>query len=847
MSEEAGSVETQGSQGSSAPPQISDGASDNKKSTGDEEKKDSRSTPVEPAPNERTNAEPKPERLLKSEEHRDVVPKNEALGEQSKQATNNLNPKKPAVEPEKPSPPADPDGPSRSANADRWSTTADRMFGAALNNGTMNFNIGREAGVVSASFEQDLRIIQTPPSPRTPADPADVTRYTTLLRERRLLVIAHARRGEDEAVSAMHSLLWSIRESEPMRPQATSGYDKTFPLHSFYERAEWPGQFCDSLVYLNRSADISSAAFFDDASKVCMLRDQLRKVGAHLLITVNAENRRFTQGPAEVDTWKLLGNVDTTTSADWSSTYSSPLEIAIAICAALLPGLGTGEFIEIVDSLVPAPEPVSGAAPSTSGPKGGRPQAAANKAPVRDKRWAAGERDAVLRELGVVFSTPEERSAERALEAGFIFGDANQRAAMPGWVLSHFPVLITGHIGRLADRYLTHSSTKRFRVNFLNLLFQLEGFGLFRLTTSWLERQFQSLFERDRPLECARYFVELLVKAMDSLGGNTLVDEVVNSIVTDAIQCERHLLETVPEDAFVRAVQAVTLDSQDPTGQFWDVLMSAESSHDLTQAAILRLHLAAETLAELSRHRPATVSAGIERLLAPAALEDTRWSRHIVGLQTVAPVLRISYLSFRAMLEQILDRDLPLWIAFSQMMIGEESARDQDKDSDGPPAAMALTHDCLNLLAKRLSGIDPHALPDPLYEALFTPDRRARTGRLLAGLIGKFEDLDEGSVVWFYRVLTTTLLARKNAAASEVSMALQELISPLRTELSTTRRSAISRRAHEFQQHYFDRRAYFLAAGAREPLRTERERIEAMHIVIRALSGAKSASAATSR
>jgi hypothetical protein len=843
MSEEVGAVEARGSLGSSAPPQISEGANDNKKGNGDEEKKDGRNAHAEPVSDEKTNMEPKPERSLKDEERREVR-EIEAAGEPSKQARNNPDAKKPVIEQAKPAPPTDPDGPSRSANADRWSATADRMFGAAQNNGTMNFNIGREAGVVSASFEQDLRIVQTPPTPRAPADPADVDGYMLLLRQRRVLVIAHGRSSEDTAISAMHSLLSGVRESEPTRPQATSGFDKLFPLHSFYERAEWPSWLCGSLVYLNRSADISSAAFFDDVSKVCMLRDQLNKVDAHLLITVNAENRRFIQGSSEVDTWKLLGQVETTASADWSSIYSSPVEKAIAICAALLPGLGTRELIEIVDSLVPLPEPVSATVPSTSGPKGGRPQAGASKAPTRDKRWAAGEHDAVLRELGVVFSTAEERSSERASEAGFIFGDAHQRAAMPGWVLSHFPVLITGHIDTLADRYLTHSSTRRFRVNFLNLLFHLEGFGLFRLTTRWLEQRFQSLFARDRPLECARYFVELLLKAMDSSGGNTLVDELVEGIVTDAIQCERHLLESVPEDLFARAVQAVTLDSEDPTGQFWDVLLGAGASQGVIQAAILRLHVVAETLAELSRHRPVTVSAGIRRLLAPAALEGTRWSRQIVGLESTAPILRISYLSFRAMLEQVLEKDIHLWIAFSQMMLGEDCT---SEDSAGPPDAVTLTQDCLNILVRRLSDIDPRALPDPLYEALFAPDRRARTGRLLAGLIGKLEEPDEGRVVWFYRMLTTTLLARNNAAAQDVSVAMQELIFPLRAVLSAARRSAVSRRAHEFQQHYFNRRAYFLAAGAREPLRTERERIEAMHIVIRALSGARSASATTSR
>lgn len=763
--------------------------------------------------------------------------------------------KKTQSDPEDAGPPRDVEEPKRFAYV-----ASDKIIGGGVVNGPLNITLQGEQKTAAPTFEDDLLLINDPPRPRTDIADEAIDKYSNVLLDHRLVVISHTPGGAADALSSMLSVVYNIRQRDPVKQFATSGFDRLFPLHSFYEVSEWKNKLRGAVIYLNRSSDVAATTFFADPNKRGFLKQRLEEVDVRLIATVAVERTAsrsyFNDDPGN---W-IIRTPEAVVPPEVSTRYSEPFEAAAVATAALFPGLGAQEFAALVHMLTPDRALRNQVPQAPANPDGNKTNVPAPVTRTREERWLEGEHDTVLAELGVAFRTitDEPSSGSGFAPGGLVLEDETQRAEMPGWVLRRFPLLLTQHLDELAARYFSAEASNRFRMGFLNLLARLEAHGFWQMEPEWLLPRFLASVTEDRAEDCARHLSTLLARSLDGRNGDRLVEKVTDRLVDALLHEEQKLFLSIPPEHLASAFESATDPSseEDPMETFWSDLLKLQGSPTSVFAAAIGLLLpVVNLLVELSRYRPALVRAAVQRLFAEDALRGTTWPQLKWPPPYSSTHARFSRLGFQGILSNRILQQPSHWAAFAETMAGESSGepgkaaptaktsramRVTNSDEDEKRARLILSFlamDCVIALDRLLTHFDPGPLPEAVYEALLAEGQRSRTGRLLADLIRGCDGFGAGFIVVFYRTLTTSLLSRKDAVESSVFAAMFELISPLRTQLAGSKRLEIARTAREHQERFAARRDYFRLAKQEEPLRTAVRRIAAMRIVIRAWSG----------
>lgn len=728
-------------------------------------------------------------------------------------------------------------------------TATARRANAQYNFGTMIVNES-DGACVSISFQDDLRQITELPTPLLPIAPELTGKYADILTEHRIVVIVHSSKQYREALSAMRSMLHCVRQREQGSRFFTSVCGGAFPLRDFNLVREWSETFRDSVIYLDRSAEATAFPFCDSESREA-LRKQLISMNSHLVLMASLETGSGSERFPYVGNW-FIGTPEGPASADCAATFKGNFETIVMLCASLFPGLGVAEFVSLVERLAqPASRPEQPAATASND------GAVEPVEPTREHRWAAGERDRVLTELGVTFSFLDESAASgvAASAAGLMLADEQQRLAMPGWMLKRYPILLMQKLETLSAHYFSGAASARFRICYLNVLFQLDALRVFQLTPGWLLQWFRTLERSDEPFAGSLRFSHLLMKAMDCRNGEALVKSTLKGLVDGLLEQERTLLDSIPETSFAAALSAALStskeDAGDPSEAFWSTLSNLKEVAATTQAASSKILLALHVLIATSRHLPAVIVGEIDRALADDAVTGTRWTQFVGNAEKPWQIARLSRLALQWLLTQIIKEEPAQWVAFAQAVVEERlneySVRARSSGGDRTSAqsevgnesavARSLAVDCLVALADAISETGASPMRDAMYETLAAPEHRDRTGRLLAKLIVQSKVWEAPALVWLFRSCATALLARKGAIHADISDAVCSLVAPVRAAVTSRQRFAVSASARDLQQIYIARRNYFSAAGNRAQAHIERDHVSTMNIVIRAVSG----------
>lgn len=757
-------------------------------------------------------------------------------------------------------PPAEPVGHKSREIAN--SPQAKDVFGDQVHYGDSHYTVIQKDTVASMSFEEDLRSITECLDPEVEIPQEQTERYVEILRERRVVVVVHSSQKYREAVSAMRSMRLSIRKRDASRRHYTSAFDGLFPIHSFYATKSdaWPKTMRNSLIFLDRSRDATASAYLGTAEKLAFLRERLIEVDAQLVVMVSADGVSGASHSASQARWFMDKPGAAAPQAAAVPVVKGHFESAVVLCAAFFPALGVSEFIELVESLAP-PRPQS----QLSAQRDGGAKAAEGSVPVqppeptREHRWREGEHDAVLAELGISFRATGEVDPcdSSSSQIGFAFTDEERRAAMPDFMLSNYATLLQRSIDTLTRRYLSSAASPRYRVGYRNLLFRLDARGIMPLTADWLINTFGTFGEGLSLLEFSRHCALLLVKAMDRKLGDVLVRTVLSKMVESTLGHERQMLQEISDEVLETAkseAAKVADEETDISEAFWYILRDLPVIQETA-----KLMVALQVMVTMSRHVPSDVATALNRLMSDEAVAETKWIKIIGTATNDSGIARLPRFALRWVLNEVISQEPSEWAAFAQVIVDEGATIDGGNAHQSKPAASAysrkrddgrdslvvrrLATECLRALDSAVAAMSGKSVPDSLYEALFSENRRDRTGRLFSRLIIEAKATEPTFVVWLLRELASSLLKRKGMTPKVVSEAIFSLAAPLRAALTPAQRLAISATAHDVQNSYFARRNYFSAMRNRAQAEVERERVAIMHMVIRAISGASTATA----
>jgi len=738
------------------------------------------------------------------------------------------------------------------------------VFGSQIQYGDSHnhYNVIQKDTVASVSFEDDLQSITECLDPEVEIPQEETERYVEVLRERRVVVVVHSSQKYREAISAMRSMRLSVRKHDASRQHYTSAFDGLFPMHSFYATKSdaWPKTMRNSLIFLDRSRDATASAYLGISEKLSFLRERLTEVDAQLIVTVSADGAAGASHSASQSRWFMDKPGTAAPQIAVVPVVKGHFESTVILCAAFFPALGVAEFVELVELLAP-PRPHS--QPSVQ--RDGAPKTAEGSVPAeppeptREQRWREGEHDAVLAELGISFRTTGEVDPcdSSSSQIGFAFTDEERRAAMPDFMLSNYATLLQRTIDTLTKRYLSSAASPRYRVGYRNLLFRLDARGIMPLTADWLINTFGTVDQGLSLLEFSRHCALLLVKAMDRKLGDVLVRTVLSKMVEGALGHERQMLQEISDEVLetTKSEAAKAVDAEmDISEAFWYILRDLPVIRDTA-----KLMVALQVMVTMSRHVPSDVATALNRLMSDEAVAETSWIKIIGAANKVSGIARLPRFALRWVLNEVINQEPSEWAAFAQVIVDEGATIGGAKTLQSKPAVSAysrkrddcrdslvvrrLATDCLRALDSAVTAMSGKPVPDSLYEALFSEDRRDRTGRLFSRLIMEAKATEPTFVVWLLRELASSLLKRKGATPKEVSEAIFSLAAPLRAALTPAQRLAISATAHDVQNSFFARRNYFSALRNRAQAEVERERVAIMHMVIRAISGASTATA----
>lgn len=756
----------------------------------------------------------------------------------------------------------------------------EKIDGAGQVFGTQNIYYGPENARLAAalSWQDEMDSVPVLLEPGQAVADDEVARHAAALQTTRLLLLTHAPQRQNEAVAHMRAVLQCLKKREPDRAVFTGRSESTWQLHSLYRAGEWRPDRRGSVIYLYRSTDPAALHFFSHIEQVGALCQKLQEMDCRLVLTVSRPASYALRDShllaRRIALWPFDDEQPTSALTELPATFSSRFEIVVALCTALLPGLGVAEFVALVDLLVPAPPPPPPKAPAVSdvakpSPAPAEP-AQPPPPPSRHQRWHQGERDAVLGELGVQLRRPlqgDVASAEAA-DAGLYFKDPVLQSEMPEWLLGTQPILLTECLAWLAEHYLSASASQRYCAGYRRLLLRLDAVGVKRLTPDGLLLQLGPQTLGDAGFGSSQRLAELLLDVPGGPRGDGLVARVIDGVAKLIAAWEADLVEALLRDNLL--APAIDGGRAPYAAEFWTELHQGQAARSLIERTAVGQAALTDLLLSLASRAPGDVAQALGAALAGSNDSHRDWLQHNgLWIEPLA-VVSLARVVFRDLQGNLLLQAPAGWLLLAEAL-GEAHANNPPRPApaDANEAARRamrgrwLAWDCVRSLASLFDDGPSQPLSAAVHSALLGDDALPRFADVLATLLGMSAPTDPAAagsaepvrevrvdfatMRWLYRSLALALMAPPALDPALAAGRVVTLVAPLRARLRAAQRSQLLRLAQAALDDDFVERDALPKHTTRQQLPQARrelsQRIQALQMVMRVLRGAATAGA----
>lgn len=765
-----------------------------------------------------------------------------------------------ATAPDLTAPPADKQPPGTDGEAEATiEVNAERLSGAGVNYGTIYNLLDRErerSAPRSVRWEDEVHTAERLAEPEQLPPAEEVERCAQELSARRVLLIRHVLHREAEAVATTRAVVSLLRQREPGRTAFCSKSDRVLRPQELCDAAEWRADRRNSLIYLFCVDDAASLEFFNrHVERVQALCERLRQMDGYLVLTLAVPAASTLREEAQLGRLISLYRLDDAQHKvfrELRDTLSSRFEATLAICAALFPGLGIGEFLRLADALCPPLPPRAATAKDAAD--------SAAPPPTRHERWVQGERDAVLAELQIRLRPLAASDGDTPSRAkGMTVDDPSWRIEMPGWLYERYPILLTEVLDTLTRHYLAPEASPQFRRCYRNTVLELEARGIQPLSADWLNRQLLDGLRGAAPLLTAERFADLLADVPDEGDGRQLLSDLVGCVERFVAEQESNLASAVFARAAVGEDALPSLYGQ----KFWPWAKNDGAIGQVVIDTALRQAAALDLLLLLApRCAPGVVQA-LGTALHRSNKVYERWLDLDPDETPEQPVLSLARVILRERQTDLLAQ-MPLrWLELAESLL--QMFEKQRTDSPSTPrwpdpeapadrlhAAQAwLRWDFAYALAASLGELPESRWPARLYDTLLAAvDARRRLAKVLAGLLCAPSAADADAefsisghtLLWVYRSLLLAVLLGGGGADEHESMA-GDLLLPLRTALRLTQQRTLLALARKRLQRDMDARSQVDPRQPRE-LAVATRQLRASQLLVRQLSKAAPETAA---
>ncbi|WP_257386745.1 hypothetical protein [Tahibacter caeni] len=687
------------------------------------------------------------------------------------------------------------------------------------------------------TWQDDL--IEAEPLPGgVPDEEADAfTAQVAALQRRRLLLIRHAPTpaAEARATAVLRAVVSELLRREPQRRPLSSKYDRPFAPQSLAHTPQWRRDRQRSVIYLFRSDDPDSLGFFNrQIEPVRHLRESLVDNDSYLLVTAampeTASLREEALLVEEVALWRLR-EVQPMVPAEAPVILEERFDVVLTACAALFPGLGFGEFANLVDRLAPA-------APS---------EWARLEAPrSRHQRWYAGERDAVRAELHVVLRAPhtleDVATADASAEAGMYLDTRERRVGMPDWLYERHLSVLDEIAGLLADSYFVAGMSPRQGLGYRRLLLRLDALGVRRIGVDEVMRHLYSGLDDGQLHRRFRRVTELLNEMANIGSTRQFVARCLGEIAKLLYVGETRLVQSLQNFGTLAQLGAQRAAPYAPA--FWEkVRMRAECGTILAKLRTSHwdvLHL----LLMQNFVEPSSVIGLIVCEVERSNQAHQDWVTAARLKRGQRPMVSYARMIVRDMLRSVLRGSPETWLTYAEAAVKHCRA-------GGTVGAHSrwLARDFIASLGESCHQLAGGRSPSELYRALLgTLSARERLAALLAQLFEitavqegppRDGDVDAKTSVSIYRWLALGLLHHAAATTEQ----LIELVSGFSKPWIFALRSPQQRDAVQAAQQ---QQQGLLAARRRQhgneaALRRTEESLQSLQILLRSWQHAASA------
>lgn len=612
----------------------------------------------------------------------------------------------------------------------------------------------------AGSWQDD--IIESMPMPgAVPADEKDAfDAHLASLPMRRLLLIRHAptAAAEARATGILRAVVSALLQREPQRRAVSSKFDRPFAPQRLSHATHWhPGQR-HSVIYLFRSDDPESLAFFSrQIEPVRHLWRTLIANDSYLVLTVAVPDAMPLREEGllreEIGVWQLR-DAQVAAPSDAPVVVTDRFDVIVTAVAALFPGLAFREYRELVERLAP---PLFEWPREKDGPRS------------RHERWYAGEHDAVRAELSVALCAPhrlpDAATDDAGAEPGMFLDTPERRTEMPQWLYERRLSVLDDIAGRLADVYFSPAASSRFCLAYRRLVLRLDALGVRRLESSCVLATLLGALGRPELFRCLVRAGELLAETGAAAG-----PRVAAAVYMDAFAPLLWIGESRLIDALrvCGALEKLAGQGSAPfAAVFWaKVRAQAEAQSAYVAARDDAFHVIMYLLAQNKRTSAETVEALLD---AVQRSNDAHldWVK-AAGLASRRrrPPVSAARMAMRDVLKALLRNGSGRWLDHAETLVG--LCRSVE-----PPAGRWLARDFVDALARQCEVLADVTTPAP-YLALLGAASRERFAAVLAGLFevtAPREGAADGNevevriAVSIYRSLVLALLRHEPAAA----------------------------------------------------------------------------------
>lgn len=721
----------------------------------------------------------------------------------------------------------------------REEVTSQVLYGAGIVKGDQINNhhfFGADARVASPdAWQDDLIEVALPPSAQDGCDPELEHHVEALLRTHVLLVRHTPTPGaEAQARTVVRAAVHALQGRQPGRQAFSSKFDRPFPPQNLCHTARWREDRQNAVFYLFRSDDPASLSFFNaNVEPVRHLCSRLRQMNCYLVLTVAIPPRTSLREQGALAELIALWSIDDGqhhATADFVSATGSNFDATLGLCAALLPGLASDEFVALVDVLLPAVGPPA----QTTAPAAvvDSLQTAPPPELSREQRWRQGDRDRVLAELGIALQPPPSGNdvAAGASESGLFFSDPVFQLGMPVWLYSKFPLLLATQVDALTRHYFSAAASPRYCMGYRRLLLRLDAVGARRLELSWLMARLREALSGGLAQLGAQRFAELLIEIGNNGDGQQLMARCITAIAALLPEYESDLAVQLADAGLLHELAARRLTPYSP--RFWEKVGERPDGEALLEQTTWRQLIVVDLLQALAAREPAPVAAAVAAALQQSTTVHAGWLTLMQLLRQRLPALSLSRAIFRERQVYCLQHSADRWLDFTQALAlvcsgstaipGAEAAHADDQTAPASPRRW-LSRDCIVALVSSYDDAAAAPWPIAVHQALIGRESsRRRFAGMLAELLranalpadddGDFSTardavvIDIETIVWLYHRCAVSAVAHETGENDQLAAIVADVLRPWYQPLRALQRARVGELSRDLLQAAIDAR-----------------------------------------